>query len=118
MTHLPVTHDGWDYSNQRPLAMPSLLGTEVDMPNQRKQWDVFICHASEDKSAVVNPLAKELEKRGLQVWLDSSVLTIGDSLRRKIDEGLGSSRFGVVVLSRAFFTHAGRADLPGGSVIN
>lgn len=104
MTHLLVTHDGWDYGNQRPLAMPSLLGTEVEMPNKGKRWDVFICHASEDKSAVVNPLAKELEKRGLQVWLDSSVLTIGDSLRRKIDEGLGNSRFGVVVLSQAFFT--------------
>ncbi len=104
MTYLLVTHDGWDYGNQKPFKMPSLLGTEVVMPNKGKQWDVFICHASEDKSAVVNPLAKELEKRGLQVWLDTSVLTIGDSLRRKIDEGLGSSRFGVVVLSQAFFT--------------
>ena len=28
---------------------------------------------------------------------------IGDSLRRKIDNGLSHSRFGVVVLSRAFF---------------
>ncbi|MDF0665845.1 MAG: toll/interleukin-1 receptor domain-containing protein [Nitrospira sp.] len=104
MTHLLVTHDGWDYANQNPLAMPSLLGAEVDMPNKEKQWDVFICHASEDKNTVVNPLAKELEKHGLQVWLDSSVLTIGDSLRRKIDDGLGGSRFGVVVLSQAFLT--------------
>ncbi|WP_219929820.1 toll/interleukin-1 receptor domain-containing protein [Teichococcus aestuarii] len=31
------------------------------------------------------------------------MLRIGDSLRRKIDKGLASSRFGVVVLSQAFF---------------
>ena len=30
-------------------------------------------------------------------------MRIGNSLRRKIDEGIRSSRFGVVVLSEAFF---------------
>jgi hypothetical protein len=104
MTHLLVTHDGWAYGYPTPLSMASPSRSKIDMTNGGKQWDVFICHASEDKSAVVVPLATELEKQGLRVWLDRSVLTIGDSLRRKIDEGLGSSRFGVVVLSQAFFT--------------
>jgi len=31
------------------------------------------------------------------------VLRVGDSLRRKIDAGIARSRFGVVVLSKAFF---------------
>jgi hypothetical protein len=39
----------------------------------------------------------------LRVWYDEFELRIGDSLRRKIDMGLAKSRFGVVVLSRAFF---------------
>jgi hypothetical protein len=104
MTHLLVTHDGWAYVNPTPLPTASPSRIKVDMGTGEKQWDVFICHASEDKSAVVVPLATELEKHALRVWLDRSVLTIGDSLRRKIDEGLGSSRFGVVVLSQAFFT--------------
>ena len=68
-----------------------------------KKWDVFVCHASEDKDAFVRPLAKALEASGLSVWYDESSLTIGDSLRRKIDEGLASSRYGVVVLSKSFF---------------
>jgi hypothetical protein len=66
-------------------------------------WDVFISHASEDKQAVVNPLVDALRKAGLRVWLDSQELMLGDSLRRKIEEGLVRSRFGVVVLSPAFF---------------
>ena len=37
------------------------------------------------------------------MWYDEFELNIGDSLRRKIDRGLASSRFGVVVLSKAFF---------------
>jgi TIR domain-containing protein len=68
-----------------------------------KQWDVFISHASEDKSEFVRPLAKALEVSGLLVWYDESTLKIGDSLRRKIEEGLAKSRYGIVVLSQHFF---------------
>jgi hypothetical protein len=67
------------------------------------EFDLFICHASEDKEQVVRPLARELEKRGLKVWLDELQLTVGDSLHGRIDSGLARSRFGVVVVSPAFF---------------
>lgn len=67
-------------------------------------YDVFISHASEDKAEVARPLAVLLVKAGLRVWLDEAELVLGDSLRRKIDSGLASSRFGVVVLSKQFFS--------------
>lgn len=66
-------------------------------------WDVFTSHANEDKQSVARPLADALRAKGVQVWLDDQELRIGDSLRRKIDAGLANSRFGVVVLSPAFF---------------
>jgi hypothetical protein len=68
-----------------------------------KQWDVFISHASEDKENFVRPLASALENTGLRVWFDATALTVGDSLRGKIDEGLSRSRYGIVVLSPDFF---------------
>ena len=94
---------------EAPLSsVPSLIqhqpeapGT-VEGPNAR-EYDVFISHASEDKDAVVRPLANALRKASLSVWYDEFELRIGDSLRRKIDAGLASSRFGIVVLSQAFF---------------
>jgi hypothetical protein len=67
------------------------------------KWDVFISHASEDKELVARPLANLLTGSGLNVWLDENELGLGDSLRAKIDQGLAGSRFGVVVLSPAFF---------------
>jgi len=67
------------------------------------EYDVFICHASEDKEELVDPLATELRKCGLNVWYDRFVLKLGDSLRTRIDEGLAASKYGVVVLSPAFF---------------
>lgn len=68
-----------------------------------REFDVFISHASEDKDAIVRPLAEVLTERGLVVWYDEFTLRIGDSLRRKIDAGIARSRFGIVVLSQAFF---------------
>jgi TIR domain len=68
-----------------------------------KRWDVFISHASEDKESFVRPLATALERTGLRVWFDETALTVGDSLRRNIDEGLANSRYGIVVLSANFF---------------
>jgi hypothetical protein len=65
--------------------------------------DVFIAHASEDKDAVARPLAEALLSLGWTVWLDELKLTIGDSLSRRIEAALARSRFGIVVLSPAFF---------------
>jgi hypothetical protein len=94
---------------ERPLAeVPSLVRHLDDAPpahaDDGRIYDVFISHASEDKDAVVRPLANALKDAGLQVWYDEFELKIGDSLRRKIDAGLARSRFGVVVLSKAFLT--------------
>jgi len=104
-------------SNQRfqrtvPLRGTSLAALGAAEPvrlgsnGNRLMWDVFISHASEDKAAVAAPLANELRNHCLSVWLDKWVLSPGDSLRRKIDDGISKSRLGVVVLSRAFFAKA------------
>ncbi|MFI1520129.1 DUF1883 domain-containing protein [Kitasatospora cineracea] len=65
--------------------------------------EVFISHASEDKADVATPLARCLQDAGVSVWLDVLELKIGDSLRRRIDQGLARSASGVVIFSRAFF---------------
>lgn len=65
--------------------------------------DAFISHATEDKEDVVKPLANGLRQLEINLWYDEYDLKVGDSLRRKIDEGLARSRFGIVVLSPAFF---------------
>ena len=66
-------------------------------------WDVFICHANEDKYTFVKVLAKKLMEKGLDVWYDDFTLKMGDSLRESTDKGLAESDFGIVVLSPEFF---------------
>lgn len=67
------------------------------------EWDVFISHATEDKEQIALPLATALQLRGLRVWYDDFTLNLADPLRRSIEQGLSSSRFGVVILSHAYF---------------
>lgn len=79
-------------------------GAKSSQVAQKRRFDVFISHATEDKEDLVRPLAHALKDQGLEVWYDEFELRLGDSLRRKIDHGLAQSRFGVVVLSKAFFS--------------
>lgn len=65
--------------------------------------DVFLSHASEDKSDLARPLHDLLLDRGVSVWLDEVEMKVGASLRRRIDQAVATSRYAVVVLSPAFF---------------
>lgn len=69
----------------------------------KKQFDVFISHASEDKEPFVRGLAEALRCANISVWYDEYSLDWGDSLRTAIEKGLASSRYAIVVLSQNFF---------------
>ncbi len=91
---------GAPYSGVSEITLPrdgSLADATVTRP------DVFISYASEDKDSAARPLYEGLLEHGLDVWFDETELTLGDSLLRKIDDGLARCRFGVVILSEAFF---------------
>lgn len=85
-------------------ATTSPISSSQKMPSAPKAHDAFICHASEDKEDFVRPLAETLHAEGFDIWYDEFALTVGDSLRQNIDRGLAGSRFGIVVLSSAFFS--------------
>ena len=72
------------------------------MSEKAPEWDVFICHAFEDKDAFVRPLAIALRQLGVSVWYDESSLCVGDSLSGSLDKGVAGSRYGLVVISPAF----------------
>ncbi len=67
------------------------------------EYDVFISHAGEDKDVFVRPLVDALTAVGLTVWYDETELVPGCSLIETVERGLSQSRFGVIVLSQAFF---------------
>ena len=80
-----------------PFSSSRIVGEneEQDMP----EYDVFISHAWEDKGDFVDEFVNELRNLGIKVWYDTSEIKWGDAMRKRIDDGLRKSRFGVAVLS-------------------
>jgi hypothetical protein len=84
------------------LGLPSASGAK-SAPRIAMKHDVFLSHASEDKADFADNFAAALKARGVTVWYDTYKMEWGRSVREQLDEGLASSRFGVVVLSPHFF---------------
>jgi len=66
----------------------------ADHPN------VFISHSHQD-NWFVERLAVDFESVGIRSWLDLWEIRVGDSLRRKVEDGIASSAWLAVVLSNA-----------------
>ena len=64
---------------------------------------VYLAHASEDK-ARVRPIAEYLMANGIDVWFDEWEIEPGDSLRQKMEEGLGAMTHFVIVLTATSIT--------------
>ena len=65
--------------------------------------DVFLCHAGEDKNEFVRPLAEQLRVNAITYWLDEAEIRWGDSITRKVNEGLIKSRFFIPFFTPAFY---------------
>ena len=75
------------------------------------EFDVFVCHASEDKAELVAPLVDALKAQGVKVWYDADQIRLGDDFRLSMEKGLTRSRYGVVVVSPSFKKYWPQAEL-------
>ena len=64
--------------------------------------DVFLSHSSHDTD-VVRELAERLRGDGVRVWFDEWEIKLGDSVPKKIDDGLEQSRVLVLCMSQHAF---------------
>lgn len=83
------------------VALESRLDTQRADESGQMESDtpvIYLAHASEDKSAA-RPIAEHLVANGIEVWFDEWEIGAGDSLRRRMDEGLGKCTHFVVLLT-------------------
>lgn len=64
-----------------------------------KMYDVFLCHASEDKKTIVEPLYEALEKIGVHAFYDTKEIGWGDSLIETINKALIKSKYVIAVMT-------------------
>lgn len=68
-----------------------------------KKYDLFISHASKDKSTFVDELYETFSKLGIRIFYDKEVISWGDNWKKVILEGTEQSEFAVIVISNNFF---------------
>lgn len=62
-------------------------------------YDIFICHASENKKEVALPLYHALTERKINTFIDCFGIDWGDSLVAKINTALQKSKFVIAIIS-------------------
>lgn len=90
----PVRRAGVPFPSQNSV-------TRAPQQEQELESDVFISYAAEDGD-FANRLAGGLMVRGVNVWFAPISLKLGDSILAGIEEGLRTSRSGLIIVSTAF----------------
>ncbi|MCK4643356.1 toll/interleukin-1 receptor domain-containing protein [bacterium] len=98
-----IISEGKMSRNDKELLQCSLKKSKViNNPKISKCYDLFICHASEDKETIVKELTSELEKHGIKFWIDALNIKWGDGIVSYINDGLGKSNYVLAIISKAF----------------
>ncbi|MGL4963150.1 MAG: toll/interleukin-1 receptor domain-containing protein [Inquilinus sp.] len=88
-----------EYSAELERRLTLRRGTVSTMTSApEKKRLVYLAHASEDKETA-RPIAEGLQGRGIETWFDQWEIRTGDSLRRKMEQGLRDCTHFVVLLS-------------------
>ena len=65
-------------------------------------YDLFLCHAWDDRLESATELHVLLEAENLSVWFSEKDIILGLPFMREVDKGLAKSRIGVVLITPAF----------------
>lgn len=81
----------------------TLVKTSIKIKSQEPAYSnyhgIFLSHTNTDKP-FVRKLKKSLERHGVQeIWIDEAEIQVGDSLMKKIEEGISKTKYIAVVLS-------------------
>jgi len=87
-----------EVTKSRDVVKPALRSSTEGHPLTKPT--VFISYSHADSKSI-DQLVDKLQASGVAVWIDKWMIKVGDSITQRIDAGIGSSDFLIVVLSRA-----------------
>lgn len=88
-----------------PAQIMTLTPVRENIVKQTKvpeKFDLFLCHAWDDRNGVAKELYEKLTAIGISVWFSEKSLPLGSTMLREIDKGLVKSYAGIVLVTPAF----------------
>ena len=93
----PVT-----YSSDEVAALDRYRIKVEAVGPRAESYDVFLCHAWDDRREAATDLHKLLEVEHVSVWFSEKDIILGQPFMREIDKGLAKTRIGLVLITPAF----------------
>lgn len=97
-----VMDEAMDEISKKDIQLQELKEKLQSQIIEDAEFDVFLMHASEDKSGIAREFFDELIKRDISVWFDESQISMGDSIIDRIESGIKRSLFGLAVITPNF----------------
>lgn len=101
------------YTPAEVRALTPIRETVEKRASAPDAWDVFLCHAWDDRQGVAKQLCDLLVARNVSVWFSENDIGLGEPFLRAIDKGLAKSRIGIVLVTPSLLKRlpaAGVAD--------
>lgn len=99
----------WSPAGSTVLYTPAQIATLTPVrqnilkqPKVPEKFDLFLCHAWDDRKGAAKELCDKLTTLGINVWFSEKDLALGTNMLREIDKGLAKSRVGIVLVTPAF----------------
>lgn len=99
----------WSPGGSTVLYTPAQIATLTPVyeniakqPKMPEKYDLFLCHAWDDRKGVAKELCDKLTSLGISVWFSEKDLSLGSTMLREIDKGLAKSYAGIVLVTPAF----------------
>ena len=96
------------YTTAEVQTLTPIRDTVEKRPPEPNRWDVFLCHAWDDRKGAAKELYDLLISRNVSVWFSEEDLKLGTPMLREIDKGLAKSRVGIVMVTPAFLDRVQR----------
>lgn len=90
------------YTPEEIRTLSPVRESIVKQPQNPEKYDLFLCHAWDDRKGVAKELSDKLSEKGVSVWFSEKDLPLGSTMLREIDKGLSRSRAGIVLVTPAF----------------
>lgn len=99
----------WSPAGSMVMYTPAQINTLTPVRNNiikqaktPEKYDLFLCHAWDDRKGAAKDLCDKLTAKGISVWFSEKDLPLGTTMLREIDKGLAKSRAGIVLVTPAF----------------
>ena len=98
-----VNNSARTYSEREAEHEATIAVKRDDANIKTKQFDLFLSHANKDKLVYVDELYSSLSKLGIEIFYDKNSLSWGDNWKQRILNGVESSEFAIIVVSKNYF---------------